>query len=95
MWIDNHAIGILESMAKLNLVGEEKEKAIRRMKELEDSFKVFENIDTEGVEPLIMVVKTVNVLRDDIPEKNISREEILANAPDQNRGYFQVPGTLD
>ena len=62
--------------------------------ELLDGFNALAGIDTDGVEPLVTVLDLQNVLREDVGTKMISREELLANAPMQCDGYFQVPKTL-
>ena len=62
---------------------------------LTKSFKQLEDIDTSGIQPLVTVLDIQNVLREDINIKTISREELLANAPDSNGGFFRVPGILE
>ena len=84
-----------EAMVKLSLSETEREWALDRIDTLLDSFKELEGIDTSKAEPLITVLDIQNVLRDDIPIKLISRGELLANAPEQYEGYFQVPKTLE
>ena len=84
-----------EAMAKLNLPETERQIISSRLVKLCDSFSVMENIDTANIEPLVTVLGIKNVLRDDVVRKNVSREELLSNAPEQYDGYFQVPRTLD
>jgi aspartyl-tRNA(Asn)/glutamyl-tRNA(Gln) amidotransferase subunit C len=84
-----------EAMVKLNLPEDERQWVTERAEKLLDSFSVLENIDTEGVEPLVTVLDTQNALRGDVAVKAITREELLSNAPEQYDGYFQVPRTLD
>ena len=62
---------------------------------LTKSFKKLEDIDTSGIQSLVTVLDIQNVLREDINIKTISREELLANAPDSNGGFFKVPGILE
>ncbi|MGI6752631.1 MAG: Asp-tRNA(Asn)/Glu-tRNA(Gln) amidotransferase subunit GatC [Anaerovoracaceae bacterium] len=95
MIMNVHTVEILESMTKLKLCKEDKERALERMKALTDSLKSFEAIDTDGVEPLIRVNSIDSKLREDVVEKTISRNELLINAPEKNRCYYQVPGALD
>ena len=83
-----------ESMAKLDLPDAEREQIAAMVERLVDSFGVLADIDTEGVEPLVTVLDVQNVFREDICTKTFTREEILANAPMQCDGYFQVPKTL-
>ncbi len=88
-------IKVYEAMAKLDLSEEEREWASARAGELTAAFAALENIDTEGVEPLVSVLDIQNILRDDTVNKFSTRDELLANAPEQYDGYFQVPKTLE
>ena len=83
-----------EAMAKLDLSDDERQRISVLVDELLDSFNVLSSIDTDGVEPLYTVLDVQNVLREDICTKTLSREELLANAPMQHDGYFQVPKTV-
>jgi aspartyl-tRNA(Asn)/glutamyl-tRNA(Gln) amidotransferase subunit C len=48
-------------------------------------------LDTDEVEPLYSPVKHTTVLRRDEARKDYRREEILANAPEQDGQFFIVP----
>ena len=84
-----------EAMVKLNLSETERGWVSDRADMLIESFKELENIDCLGVEPLVTVLDIQNVLREDISVKLVTREELLANAPEQYEGYFQAPKTLE
>ena len=83
-----------EAMAMLDLPDHEREALSKRFVALAESFTALERIDTENVEPLVTVLNLNNVMREDVFEKFLTRDEILSNAPEQYDGYFQVPGTL-
>ena len=84
-----------EKLVKLDLTEYARQSiSIDVERELE-SFSALESIDTGGVEPLVTVLDMQNVLREDIAEKFMTREELLSNAPEQYDGYFQVPRTLE
>lgn len=84
-----------EAMAKLDPPGAERDWALKQAAMLEESFNALPNIPTDGVEPLVSVLPLKNVLREDVAVRMLPREEILANAPEQYDGYFQVPKTLE
>ena len=48
-------------------------------------------LDTENVEPLYSPVRHTTVLRKDEARKDFAREDILANAPEQDGQFFIVP----
>ena len=85
----------LESLSKINLLDEEKNKAYEFFELWIEKFDMLENVDTENVEPLVTVSSLVNVMREDKAYKMLSREELLENAPEQNDGYFVVPRILE
>ena len=84
-----------EAMAMLDLPDDERELLTARLNALADGFTEIERFDTGEVEPLVTVLEMFSVLREDIPVKPLSREDILINAPDQHDGFFQVPATID
>lgn len=52
-------------------------------------------LDTTGVEPTYQVTDLENVWRDDsIINYNVSREELLARAPEQDKQQIKVPKVL-
>jgi aspartyl-tRNA(Asn)/glutamyl-tRNA(Gln) amidotransferase subunit C len=51
-------------------------------------------LDTEGVEPLLHMSTNVNVLREDEVTGSISREAGLKNAPMHSGEFFKVPKVI-
>ena len=87
-------IRIYEAMAKLDLSESERKEVSDMADLLIDSFSTLSKIDTDNTEPMYTVLGVQNVLREDVCVKMFSRDEILANAPMQYDGYFQVPKTV-
>ena len=85
----------LESLSKINLTDDEKNKAYEFFEFWIEKFDMLEKINTENVEPLVSVSSLVNVMREDISYKMIDRETLLENAPEQNNGHFVVPRILE
>jgi aspartyl-tRNA(Asn)/glutamyl-tRNA(Gln) amidotransferase subunit C len=52
-------------------------------------------VDTDGVEPLATVVDQKLRLRDDAVTDGNCREEVLANAPVAEHGFFAVPKVIE
>lgn len=50
---------------------------------------------TEGVEPTAHPLPMVNAFRPDEVEPSLDRDEVLAQAPDPEDGYFRVPPHLE
>ena len=83
-----------ESVAMFCLSDEERETLKNRAEAIAESFDALETVDTDGVAPLVTVLDMHNVLREDVSEKFLTKDEIMSNAPEKHDGYFQVPGTI-
>ena len=53
-----------------------------------------DELDLDGVEPLLHMSDEVNVLRDDEVKGSVSREEALKNAPLHDEQFFKVPKVI-
>jgi aspartyl-tRNA(Asn)/glutamyl-tRNA(Gln) amidotransferase subunit C len=51
-------------------------------------------LDLQGVEPLLYMGEATNVLREDIPDAALSRTDALKNAPKADGLYFKVPRVI-
>ena len=54
-------------------------------------FQDVDALDLSGVEPMTQAYPLVNVLRDDVEQPCLDREEVLGVAPDAEDGRFRVP----
>ena len=82
-------------LARLELSAPEKE---RMRKELDGILAYIDKLralDTSGVQPTSHAVPLTNVMRDDEERPSLSREDMLANAPDRNRELFRVPKIIE
>jgi aspartyl-tRNA(Asn)/glutamyl-tRNA(Gln) amidotransferase subunit C len=52
-------------------------------------------LPTDGVEPTSHPLPMVNAFRPDIVTGSLDRDEVLAQAPASEDGYFRVPRILD
>ena len=52
-------------------------------------------VDTDGVEPLTAVIEQKLRLRDDAVTDGNIRDDILANAPEAQHGFFAVPKVIE
>ena len=83
------------AMAKISLSETERIEISTQVEILIESFGALENIKTDTVDVQVTVLDVKNVFRGDVVVKNVPRETLLSNAPEQYGGYFQVPKTLD
>jgi len=88
---------LIENLAKLSHLSfdEQERKEIKAdLQEMISFIEKLKEVNTEGVVPLIHMSNNVNILRDDIVQGSISREEALKNAPDTNGIFFKVPKVI-
>jgi aspartyl-tRNA(Asn)/glutamyl-tRNA(Gln) amidotransferase subunit C len=52
-------------------------------------------VDIDGVEPTDQVTGLVDVWREDEVQPSLDRDQLLANAPAQQNGYFKVKRVLN
>lgn len=52
-------------------------------------------VDTEGVEPMTSVVAVKLPLRADVAGAAVPREDLLADAPNTEDGFFVVPKVIE
>jgi aspartyl-tRNA(Asn)/glutamyl-tRNA(Gln) amidotransferase subunit C len=52
-------------------------------------------VNTDGVEPLTAVIDQKLRLRDDIVTDGDCRDDVLANAPNAQHGFFAVPKVIE
>jgi aspartyl-tRNA(Asn)/glutamyl-tRNA(Gln) amidotransferase subunit C len=95
MDINIETIDKLSDLAKLNFNDSEKEALIKDLNRILSYIDKLNEVNTEGVEPLIFMSEAVNVLREDEAKSGISKAEALLNAPSKDSDYFRVPKVLE
>ncbi len=95
MQIDKALISRLEKLARLQLSEPEQEKFAADLSNILNMVDKLREVDTEGVEPLVYVSDTANVFRDDAVTNQLTREQALQNAPNQDGTYFRVPKVIE
>ena len=89
--IDDETIENVCILAKLSLGEEAKAKAKQDMQKMLDYVEKLDELDTDGVEPLSHIFGDENVFRDDVVTNG---DAMLANAPKEKEGQYQVPKTI-
>lgn len=79
----------------LNLQESEIESLRQDMEQLLNHAESLNGLDLEGVEPTTQGVSLVLPRREDQILPGFSQAEALANAPAQDRGFFQVPKMIE
>ena len=84
----------VEILAKLTLEPEEQEAVVEKLEEILDYVEKLNELDTDGVEPLVYISDQQNVFREDVVTGADGREALMANAPRQKEQQLQVPRTI-
>ncbi|MDB4680150.1 MAG: Asp-tRNA(Asn)/Glu-tRNA(Gln) amidotransferase subunit GatC [Planctomycetaceae bacterium] len=82
-------------LARLNLSEQEVSELRPQLSKLIDYVAVLEEVDTDGVEPMVHAIEQTNVFREDIRCAPLPREDALANAPKTDGKYFLVPQIIE
>lgn len=82
-------------LARLELSEEEKIRFTKQLGNILDYFKQLNEVDTENVEPMTQAIPKINVMREDKVQPCDFLDKILANAPEEEDGYFRVPRITD
>ena len=92
--IDDETLEYVGILAKLNIEGEEKEKARADMEKMLDYVDKLAELDTSEAEPLVQAIDLENVFREDEVTNGDARDNMLANAPKKKDGQYVVPRTF-
>jgi aspartyl-tRNA(Asn)/glutamyl-tRNA(Gln) amidotransferase subunit C len=94
MKITDEIVDHIAHLARLEFIGEDKKEIKKDMEKIITFMDQLNTVDTDGVEPLIFMSDSVNVLREDIAQITISKEQALKNAPKKDSDYFRIPKVL-
>lgn len=93
--IDIKTVDEVAHLARLEFNEESKQEILNDMNRMLAFVDKLNEINTDGVEPLIYMTEENNVLREDNPETTIIQKEALKNAPKKDSDYFKVPKVID
>lgn len=92
--ITDEVLENVEILAKVALTPGERENVVEKLEEILDYVEKLNELDTEGVEPLVHISRQENVFREDVVTGEDGREALMANAPRQKEQQLQVPKTI-
>jgi aspartyl-tRNA(Asn)/glutamyl-tRNA(Gln) amidotransferase subunit C len=93
--VDTALISRLEKLARLQLGDAEREKMTTDLEQILSMIDSLQQVNTEGIEPLIHLSDRTEALREDIVQHQLDREEALRNAPKSDGQYFRVPKVIE
>lgn len=85
----------IAKLARIGMSDTEVEALVPEINNILGWVEQLSEVNTDGIEPLTAVIDQRLRLRDDeVTDGNI-RNEILANAPDAQHGFFAVPKVIE
>ena len=91
MQISREEVLHVARLARLALTDEEVERFRDQLSAILEAVGKVSELDLEGVPPTSHPLDLVNVFAEDEPRASLPREDALANAPDREGGFFEVP----
>ena len=82
-------------LARLGLTDADVEKFSHQLSDILDYFQRLSEVDTADVPPTAYPLPLHNILREDEPLPPSNADDVLANAPQREGGYFRVRAVLD
>lgn len=95
MELSTKEVAHVAQLARLHLSEAELELMRSQLSNILDYIAMLQEVDVEGVEPTAQVSGLTTVMRPDVVTGALSREDVLANAPDQAAGMFRVRAVFD
>ena len=95
MKLSHNEVRHIAQLARLGLSDQETERFAVQLSTILDNFEILEEVDTSQIFPTAHVVEVGNVLREDEAAPSLPQKEILANAPQEEDGFFRVRAVLE
>jgi aspartyl-tRNA(Asn)/glutamyl-tRNA(Gln) amidotransferase subunit C len=78
-------------LARLDVSDADLDRYTAQLAGMLEHFEDIDALDLSGVEPMTQPYALVNVLRPDVEQPSLDRDEVLAAAPAAEDGRFRVP----
>lgn len=94
MKIDETLIDRLAVLSKLEFNATDKAEIQKNLNNILKLVEKLQEVDTEGVEPLVYMNEDIDVFREDKVIETITKQEALKNAPSKDSDYIKVPKVI-
>lgn len=95
MKVDQDTLHKLAHLSRLEVSPAEETDLLNSLNSVLTWMEQLNEVDTTGVEPLTHMSDETNVLRPDVVANHLPREQALANAPQHDEQFFEVPKVLE
>jgi aspartyl-tRNA(Asn)/glutamyl-tRNA(Gln) amidotransferase subunit C len=95
MSVTSQQVRHIATLARIAMSDEELERFVPELNNILGWVEQLGEVNTDGVEPLATVVDQKLRLREDAVTDGNIRDEVLANAPEAQHGFFPVPKVIE
>ncbi|MFN2098653.1 Asp-tRNA(Asn)/Glu-tRNA(Gln) amidotransferase subunit GatC [Altererythrobacter sp. MF3-039] len=100
MSVDKTTVAKIASLARIKMGDEELERMVPELNNILEWVEQLGEVDTANVEPMTAVIPNALRLRDDVVDADPKtaggrRDDVLANAPAAEHGFFGVPKVIE
>ena len=95
MSVDTNTVRKIASLARIAVTEGEVEAMTGELNNILTWVEQLGEVDTDGVEPLAAVIPNHLRLREDVITDGNIRDQVLANAPQAEHGFFAVPKVIE
>ena len=95
MSVDATTVRKIATLARIAVSDREVEAMVPELNNILHWIEQLGEVDTDGVAPLAAVIPNHLRLREDIVTDGNRRDEVLANAPQSEHGFFAVPKVIE
>ena len=94
MRLSYEEVEYVATLARLGLGDDEITRMRDQLSSILEHIAAIEELDTGAIPPTAQVVALTNVMRQDVVTASLPRDALLANAPRQSAGFFEVHAIL-
>ena len=95
MSVSSQQVRHIAKLARIGMSDAEIEALVPELNNILGWVEQLGEVDTDGVEPVTAVIDQKLRLRDDVVDDGNIREDVLANAPEAQHGFFAVPKVIE
>ena len=95
MSVTNEQVRHIARLARIAMSEEELDRLVPELNNILGWVEQLGEVNTDGVEPLTAVIDQKLRLRDDVVNDGGVQDDVLANAPEAQHGFFAVPKVIE
>ena len=100
MSVDKETVAKISKLARIDMGDEELERMVPELNNILNWVEQLGEVNVDGIEPMSAVIPNTLRLRDDVIDADpktggSGRDDVLANAPAAEHGFFGVPKVIE